>query len=224
MVAVVIGLVVPAVGSTLGGTVLWRWARDSFPGGGYGFAVAVGALIPVTFMAGAISVGTMNRAAGRARSVLRAVAAVLSFALLMLLGTACVEMMGPSPKHHDRTGGWAYEHYAWIWAVALLAALVTGALLVTALVLRTRGRAKRDGSTATGERVLVQMRGPSQHQTYRTDMSDLSRRSGHAVHTVHVGRPGRRAVRPHPQAVDPTGETPCVSAPLSPPRSPPQPP
>ncbi|MEV5199586.1 hypothetical protein [Streptomyces sp. NPDC053720] len=145
MVAAVIGIVVPAIGSTLGGTGLWRWARDSFPGGGHGFAVAVGALVPVTFAAGAISAATVGRAASRARSALGAVAAVLSFALLMLLGTACVEMTGPSRRHHDRTGGWAYEHYARVWAVALSAGLVTGVLMVASFLLRVRARAQRDG-------------------------------------------------------------------------------
>ncbi|MFF1646574.1 hypothetical protein [Streptomyces sp. NPDC058240] len=68
----------------------------------------------------------------------------------VLLGTACDEMPGTSRRHHDRTGGRAHEHDAWIWAVALLAALVTGALMVTAFVLRTRGRARRDGATGPG--------------------------------------------------------------------------
>ncbi|MFF1911584.1 hypothetical protein ACFVYE_08040 [Streptomyces sp. NPDC058239] len=149
MVAVVLGIVVPAIGSTLGGPGLWRWARDSFPGGGYGFAVAVGALIPVAFTVGAISLGKLNQAAEKARSAVGIGIAVLCFALLMLLGTACVEMMGPSREHHARTGGWAYEHYAWVWAVALLSALVTGALIVTALVLRVRSRTAQDGSAET---------------------------------------------------------------------------
>ncbi|MFE7620571.1 hypothetical protein [Streptomyces sp. NPDC057496] len=141
--AVALAIVVPVAGSTLGGTELWRWARDSFPGGGYGFAVAVGALVPAVLTAGAASVGRLKRAAGRIRSVAWATAAVACCALLMGLGTACVGMVGPSRRSRDRTGEWAYEHYEWIWAVALLSALITGALIATLLTLRARGRARR---------------------------------------------------------------------------------
>lgn len=149
MTAVVLGIVVPTAGATFRGAALWRWARDTFPGGGYGFAVTVGALIPVTFAVGAISLARMNRSAQKARSAARVVVAVLCFALLMLLSTAAVEMLGPSRKHHDRTGGWAYAHYPWIWAVGVLSALVTGALVVTAYVVHARRRTG-DGSTADG--------------------------------------------------------------------------
>lgn len=140
-----IASVVPAIGSALGGTGLWRWARDSFPGGGFGFAVAVGALSPVAFAAGAIPAGTVSRAAGKAGPALGAAAAVPSLALLMPLGTARVELMGPGRRHHGRTGGWACEHCAWIWAVAPPAALVAGEPIVAAFLLRARARAERDG-------------------------------------------------------------------------------
>jgi hypothetical protein len=91
----------------------------------------------------------LNRSAQKARSAARVAVAVLCFALLMLLSMAAVEMMGPSRKHHDRTGGWAYAHYPWIWAVGVLSALVTGALVVRAYVVRARRRAG-DGPTADG--------------------------------------------------------------------------
>lgn len=118
-------------------------------GRGYGFAVVVGALIPVVLAVGAMALGTLKRSAGKARSAVRGGIAALCFAALMPLGTACAEMMGPSRKHHDRTGGWAYEHYAWIWAVALLSALVMAGLIVTALVLRARSRTTQHGPAET---------------------------------------------------------------------------
>lgn len=134
--AVALSMIVPAVGSTLGGREVWRWARDGFPGGGYAFAITVCGLVPVAFTLGVRTLARMNWAADRARSARMAALAVLSWAALMLLATPIVQMMGPSRKHQERHGGVAYEEYPWIWAVGLASTLAVSALIITLAVRR----------------------------------------------------------------------------------------
>ncbi|QQM43019.1 hypothetical protein [Streptomyces liliifuscus] len=48
MVGLILGLfVVPGVGKGQWGPEVWRWAGTSWPGGAYGFAVAVGLAVPL---------------------------------------------------------------------------------------------------------------------------------------------------------------------------------
>lgn len=155
--AIALSIIVPVVGSVLGGRELWRWVRDGFPGGGYAFAITVCGLVPVAFALGVRALTRVNWAADKARSVRMTALAVLSWAALMLLATPLVEMMGPSRKHQERHGGVAYEEYSWIWAVGLASTLAVSALIITLAVrhlIRTKASAPAapdtTPTTATG--------------------------------------------------------------------------
>lgn len=148
-----LALVVPMASAedSWGGRV-WGEVAPGWPGGAYVFAATAGAVVPLALAAVIAPLTRMNRKAGRVRSLFRAAAALPGFAACWLLSVVILGTTRPrrrrnwdSECHGRGRPCWVHEQYPWIWAVGLLATLVTAALLVVVLV-RLAGRKSRPAS------------------------------------------------------------------------------
>lgn len=126
------------------GEELWGRAAPASPGGGYGFAAAVGAVLPFGFAALVAPLSRMRwkerplRSLGWALASLPGLAA-FSFCALVVFTTT-------RPKRHRDWNSacysrgnpcWVHVEYPWIWAVGLLSTVLVAAALITVLAKRS---------------------------------------------------------------------------------------
>ncbi|WP_405916424.1 hypothetical protein [Streptomyces sp. NBC_00728] len=123
------------------GPGLWGQVAPAWPGGGYGFAVVVGAVLPLGL--GTV-IGTLSRMKWKARPLrsLGWVVTSLPGAAACFLWMLVVFTTG-RPKHHRdwdsrcyRRGNpcWVHVEYPWVWAVGLLSTVLVAAALITVLI------------------------------------------------------------------------------------------
>ncbi|MET8684267.1 hypothetical protein ABZV77_08625 [Streptomyces sp. NPDC004732] len=114
---------------------MWHDLAPDWPGGGYGFAVTAGLLLPV---AGALTITPLLRTDWRKeklRSSLWAVVALPGAAAALMLIAIAMETIRPKRSHRNGTCSaageycWISSHYPYVWAVGLAAA-VLGAVAV----------------------------------------------------------------------------------------------
>ncbi|WP_371599091.1 hypothetical protein [Streptomyces sp. NBC_00564] len=138
------GLAALAIASDTWGHDIWSGIAPDWPGGGYGFAVTVGGLLPVTAAAAILPLTLMNWKESRARSCAWAAAslpgAAASAPLLLVIAGA----WRPKSRHRGldcySEGGpcWVHEQYPYVWAVGLAATLVGAAVVSGAVFLYLR--------------------------------------------------------------------------------------
>ncbi|MFI5687679.1 hypothetical protein [Streptomyces sp. NPDC051636] len=142
MILAAVALVVPlAMAEESWGGRVWGEVAPGWPGGAYVFAVTVGAVVPLALAAFITPLTRMKWKASKVRSLAWAAAALPGFAACWLLSLVILETTRPRRRRHWDSecysrghSCWVHEHYPWIWAVGLLATLVTAALLIVALV------------------------------------------------------------------------------------------
>ncbi|MFD8737668.1 hypothetical protein ACFV06_22485 [Streptomyces sp. NPDC059618] len=135
------------------GPDLWGRAAPASPGGGYGFAAAVGAALPLGFAALVTALSRMKWRQRPLPSLGWALASLPALAVCSLC--ALVVFTATRPKHRrDWDFGcysrgnpcWVHVEYPWVWAVGLLSTVLVAAALITVLV----RRADLAGSRAAG--------------------------------------------------------------------------
>ncbi|WP_392964258.1 hypothetical protein [Streptomyces sp. LN245] len=131
------------------GSELWGHVAPASPGGGYGFAAGVGALLP---LGTAAMIATLTRMDWK-RSPLRSlgwVAASLPGVAAFLVW-AVVFFASFRPKHrrdwdsgcHSRGNPcWVHVEYPYVWAVGLLSTVLVAAALITVLIRIANAREK----------------------------------------------------------------------------------
>ena len=134
------GIVGLALADWAWGHGIWGDLAPGWPGGGYGFALTVGVLLPLAAAAAIAPLTRMNWKRSKARSLARAAAALPGTAASALFLVVIGASWKPKPGHRDagchREGGpcWVHEQYPYVWAVGLAATLAVTALLITLLV------------------------------------------------------------------------------------------
>ncbi|MFE1798314.1 hypothetical protein ACFW9L_19430 [Streptomyces sp. NPDC059517] len=142
-------LVLFAFMSDYWGDDTWKWAADEWPGGAYGFAVFMGALVPCVLMLFIKALSPLNRKfwkAHTARSIGRTLLAfVCGAAMLQLISLIFVAQdTGNWGRGPSGPASWTFRTQPWLWAVGFVATVVTAALWITvAMVLD--GRRMRSG-------------------------------------------------------------------------------
>ncbi|MGW7257000.1 hypothetical protein [Streptomyces sp. NPDC054834] len=137
-----LALVVPMVMADHSwGDRVWGEVAPGWPGGAYVFAVTVGAVVPLALAAVIAPLSRMKWKAGKVRSLLWTAAALPGFAACWLLSFVILKTTRPKRRwdwddecYSRGNACWVHEQYPWIWAVGLLATLVTAALLIVTLV------------------------------------------------------------------------------------------
>ncbi|MEV2197928.1 hypothetical protein AB0I02_44175 [Streptomyces phaeochromogenes] len=121
----------------------WEWSADTWPGGPYGFAVFLGALVPcvatVFFMA-------LDRAAWKSWKAhkIRSLGCTL---LAVVCGAAMLQLVsliynaqntGKWGRGADSAPSWVFSNYPWLWAVGLVSTIAVTALLITLAAARQK--------------------------------------------------------------------------------------
>ncbi|MFF4401399.1 hypothetical protein [Streptomyces sp. NPDC001480] len=137
-----LALIVPmALADYAWGDEVWGELAPAWPGGAYAFAATVGALLPLALAALIAPLSRMNWKKSKVRSTAWAVGGLPGFALGWVLTVVIFSTFRPK-RRRDWDGDcyseghacWVHVHYPWLWAVGLLASLVTAALLIAVLV------------------------------------------------------------------------------------------
>jgi len=131
------------------GQDLWGRAAPASPGGGYGFAAAVGAVLPFGVAA---LVAPLSRMKWKARPFRSLGWAVVSLPGLVVCSFwALVVFTASRPKHHRDWDSdcysrgnpcWVHVEYPWVWAVGLLSTVLVAAALIAVLIRIANAREK----------------------------------------------------------------------------------
>ncbi|MFC9848376.1 hypothetical protein ACFWFF_00475 [Streptomyces sp. NPDC060223] len=135
----------------------WQWAADAWPGGAYGFAVFLGALLPIVVTLFGLSLARMDRKSWKAHKA-RTISCMF---LTVGCGTAMVQLValvfnsqdsGKWGRGNSTSPSWAFRNYPWLWAAGLASTIVTAALLICVYVAYSRRRqgARDSATTASG--------------------------------------------------------------------------
>ncbi|MFE7031538.1 hypothetical protein ACFU9Y_14610 [Streptomyces sp. NPDC057621] len=138
-----------ALSSGYWGDDTWKWAADEWPGGTYGFAVFMGALVPCVLVLFGKAISPLNRQfwkAHIARSIGRTLLAFACGAVMLQLVSLIfvAQDTGKWGRGVSSPPSWTFRTQPWLWAVGLVATVATAALWITvAMVLD--GRRTRNG-------------------------------------------------------------------------------
>jgi hypothetical protein len=135
----------------LWGDDTWQWAAESWPGGAYGFAAAVGACGPCLVLLLIISLSHMDRESWRthtARTLAHTVLSVTS--ATALVPYVCLifnsQDNGKWGRGRGTSPSWVYAHYPWLWAVGLLSTVATITALIRIFIALHRRRSPLGGN------------------------------------------------------------------------------
>ncbi|MCM1970697.1 hypothetical protein [Streptomyces sp. G1] len=134
------GIVLLGVFGYFWGDASWQWAARSWPGGAYGFAIALGLLIPCLLALCLLCLGKAEWRSWRQHLVRTLAMTALSivsaaaFALGLLVASITIDD-GRGRYGHETEPSWAFVTYPWLWAVGLLSSLVTVVAGVSAVAL-----------------------------------------------------------------------------------------
>lgn len=123
------------------GDETWEWSADTWPGGAYGFAVFLGALVSCVatlFVLSASRTDWKSWKAHKARSfgctLLAVMCGVAMLQLVSLIYNA--QNTGKWGRGPDSSPSWVFSNYPWLWAVGLVSTIATAALLIALAVAR----------------------------------------------------------------------------------------
>jgi hypothetical protein len=133
---------------------LWREVAPGWPGEGYGFAVTVGAVLPVALT---LMMRALWRMGGhwrrhKARALLFAGAALPGAAVSLMAGAVAMQSIRPKRSHrHGYCSSrgeycWISTHYPYVWLVGLAGTVMSTLLLIT---LYQAYEKRRDGKAPT---------------------------------------------------------------------------
>ncbi|WP_328495775.1 hypothetical protein OHS59_25845 [Streptomyces sp. NBC_00414] len=130
----------------------WKWAKDAWPGGTYGFAVFAGALVPCVLMLFVKALSALNRGSWKAhttRSIGRTLLAVACGAVMLQLISLIFVAQDTGKWGRGPSGppSWTFRTQPWLWAVGFAATVVTAALWITVDMVRSRRRTRTGHSS-----------------------------------------------------------------------------
>ncbi|MER5397741.1 hypothetical protein [Streptomyces sp. NPDC002599] len=149
LLAVTAAIVGFALAGMAWGSELWGDVAPAWPGGGYGFAAAVGAVLPIGLAAVIATLARMKWKTSPLRSLGWVVASLPGVAAFLLC--AVVVFAAFRPKHRrDWNAGcygrgnpcWVHVEYPWVWAVGLLSTVLVAAALIAAAIKISDAREK----------------------------------------------------------------------------------
>jgi MFS family permease len=146
-----LAIIVPvALFTVTWGAEIWGDLADDWPGGGYGLAATVGALVPFAFAAFVAPLTRMNWGRSKARSLAWACACLPGLLACQALGGVIAGVLRPKRRrdwdaecYSEGHSCWVHVHYPWVWLVGLLVTLAVGALLIAVLVKYVAPRAEK---------------------------------------------------------------------------------
>lgn len=141
------------------GPELWGRTAPASPGGGYGFAAVIGAVLPLGLAAVIATLSRMKWKVSPLRSLGWVAASLPGLAACAFC--ALVVFAAKRPKHRrDWDSGcygrgdpcWVHVEYPWVWAVGLLSTVLVAAALIAAALKIADARGKPDtrGKTRSG--------------------------------------------------------------------------
>ncbi|GAB2876615.1 hypothetical protein GCM10027074_50830 [Streptomyces deserti] len=150
LLAVMALIVAQAMAEQVWAEEVWGGLALSWPGGGYGFAAAVGVLAPWALASFVAPLTRISSKESRVRSLGWALAALPGLAACWLLSAVILSTF--RPQHRSDWGSdcysqggpcWVHEQFPFLWAVGVAATVAGAVLLVALLVMYDRGRAGR---------------------------------------------------------------------------------
>ncbi|MER5384213.1 hypothetical protein ABT040_28725 [Streptomyces sp. NPDC002688] len=135
------------------GPELWGRVAPASPGGGYGFAAAVGAVLPLGLAAVIATLSRMKWKASPLRSLGWVAASLPGVAVCVFWALVVAATTRPRYRRNWDSGCyglgdpcWVHQEYPWVWAVGLLSTVLVAAALIAVLIKVTDAR-ERAGST-----------------------------------------------------------------------------
>jgi hypothetical protein len=151
------GVVLLAVVDMLWGDDTWQWAAEAWPGGAYVFAACLGALAPCLVLLSVWSLSSMKWKSWKAhpaRTLVRTGLGITSAAALVPYVSLVFNAQdtGKWGRGRDTAPSWVFRNYPWLWAVGLLATIVTiTALVRAAFIINDRRRPEAEEGTQPTE-------------------------------------------------------------------------
>ncbi|MFI0967410.1 hypothetical protein ACH4S8_39380 [Streptomyces sp. NPDC021080] len=131
------------------GVDLWGRVAPAAPGGGYGFAAFVGALLPVGLTVAIVSLARTEWKASPLRSLGWTIASLTGFAAAFVWAVVVFAVFRPRYRRdwdgHCHARGnpcWVHVEYPYVWAVGLLSTVLVAAALITVLIRIANAREK----------------------------------------------------------------------------------
>ncbi|MGW3409040.1 hypothetical protein [Streptomyces sp. NPDC000888] len=131
----------------------WQWAADAWPGGAYGFAVFLGALLPSVVALFGLSLARMDRKSWKTHKARTFGCTFLTVgcgaAMLQLVALIfSAQDTGKWGRGTSTSPSWVFRNYPWLWAVGFASTIAVAALLICLYVAYSRRRGgTRDGAT-----------------------------------------------------------------------------
>ncbi|WP_405870297.1 hypothetical protein [Streptomyces sp. NBC_00005] len=150
--AAVAAIIGPFVIAQVWGPDIWSGIAPGWPGGGYGFAVSAGVLLPWGAAAVILPLARITWGEPRRHWLVQVALALPGAAVSLPVLVVIAGAWRPKPRkrgldcHDVGAPCWVHEQYPYVWAAGLGATLVGAALLVPLLVVRANRRKDRTQS------------------------------------------------------------------------------
>ncbi|PJM91670.1 hypothetical protein [Streptomyces sp. CB01373] len=148
-------LVLPAIAAQAWGKKVWGGLAPAWPGGGYGFAATVGAMVPFALAALIAPLTRMDWRRSKARTLGWAAAALPGLVWGEAISVVIAGVMRPKHRrdwdsacYAEGDTCWVHVRYPFVWAVGLVTTLVVSALLIVLIVKYVARDDETDGGTA----------------------------------------------------------------------------
>lgn len=142
-----------ALANMFWGDETWEWSADTWPGGAYGFAVFLGALVPCVATGFVMALSRTDWKSWKSHKVrtfgFTLSAVVCGAAMLQLVSLIFnAQDTGKWGRGRDTPPSWVFSNYPWLWAVGLLSTVVTATLLIALSVARHKRTSPADDAGA----------------------------------------------------------------------------
>lgn len=134
----------------------WEWSADTWPGGAYGFAVFLGALVPCVTTVFFMALGRVAWKSWKAHKI-RSLGCTL---LAVVCGAAMMQFVslifnaqdtGKWGRGRDTPPSWVFSSYPWLWAVGLVSTVATAALLIAVAMERHKRASPTDDAAGAAD-------------------------------------------------------------------------
>jgi hypothetical protein len=131
----------------------WEWSANNWPGGAYGFAVLLGALVPCVATLFVLTASRTDRKSWKSHKVrsfgFTLLAVVCGAAMLQLVSLIFnAQDTGKWGRGRGSPPSWVFSNYPWLWAVGLVSTIATATLLIALFVARDKRTSPSDDAGA----------------------------------------------------------------------------
>ncbi|MFD3379737.1 MULTISPECIES: hypothetical protein [unclassified Streptomyces] len=121
----------------------WKWSADRWPGGAYGFAMFLGALVPCVATLFVLTASRTDWKSWKSHKVrsfgFTLLAVVCGAAMLQLVSLIYnAQNTGKWGRGPDSSPSWVFSNYPWLWAVGLVSTVAMATLLIAVAVARDK--------------------------------------------------------------------------------------